>query len=137
MKPNNPNVIHLTKREFKEKVFDYTLSKDFKYKGDIPAVVDFYADWCMPCKVVAPILNELSEEYAGQIVVYKVNTEKEPQVSKAFGITSIPTLFFIPVGGKPIVVRGALPRFALKSNIKRILPGQKKSFFSKLFSLNS
>jgi thioredoxin 1 len=131
----NPNVVTLTKREFKDKIFDYSLSKEWKYKGTLPAVVDFYADWCGPCKMVAPILGELSNEYAGKIKVYKVNTEKDPEVSKAFGVSSIPTLLFIPQTGKPVVVRGAQSRQALKSNIERILPKEEKRFLSKLLSL--
>jgi thioredoxin len=130
----NPNVITLTKREFKDKIFDYSFSKEWKYKGTLPAVVDFYADWCGPCKMVAPILGELSNEYAGKIKVYKVNTEKDPEVSKAFGVSSIPTLLFIPREGKPTVVRGAQSRQALKSNIERILPKEEKRFLGKLLS---
>ena len=135
MKAYNPNVITLTKREFKDKIFDYSLSKEWNYKGTLPAVVDFYADWCGPCKMVAPILDELSNEYAGKIKVYKINTEKDPEVSKAFGISSIPTLLFIPQIGKPTVVRGAQSRQSLKSNIERILPKEEKRFLNKLFSL--
>jgi len=135
MKAFNPNVITLTKREFKDKIFDYSFSKDWKYKGDLPAVVDFYADWCGPCKMVAPILDDLSQEYAGKIKVYKVNTEKDPEVSKAFGISSIPTLLFIPQSGKPTFVRGAQSRQAVKSNIERILPKEEKHFLGKLLSL--
>ena len=106
MKTSNSHVVNLGKREFKEKIYDYTFSKEWKYKGDLPAVVDFYADWCAPCKMVSPILNDLSVEYAGKINVYKVNTEKDPEVSKAFGVSSIPTLLFIAQTGKPTVVRG-------------------------------
>jgi thioredoxin 1 len=122
MKTTTSNVAHLGKREFKEKIYDYTFSKEWKYKGELPAVVDFYADWCAPCKMVSPILNDLSIEYAGKIKVYKVNTEKDPEVAKAFGISSIPTLLFIAKTGKPTVVRGAQSRQSLKSNIERILP---------------
>ena len=135
MKAYNPNVITLTKREFKDKIFDYSLSREWNYKGTLPAVVDFYADWCGPCKMVAPILDELSNEYAGKIKVYKINTEKDPEVSKAFGVSSIPTLLFIPQIGKPTVVRGAQSRQSLKSNIERILPKEEKRFLNKLFSL--
>jgi thioredoxin 1 len=135
MKAYNPNVITLTKREFKDKIFDYSLSKEWKYKGDIPAVIDFYADWCAPCKALAPILNDLSTEYAGKIKVYKINTEKDPEVAKAFGVSSIPTLLFIAQSGKPIVVRGAQSRQSLKSNIERILPNEGKHFLGKLLSL--
>ena len=135
MKTNNSNVIHLTKREFKEKIFDYTFSKDWNYKGDSPAVIDFYADWCAPCKMVSPILDELSIEFAGKVKVYKINTEKDPEVSKAFGISSIPTLLFIAQTGKPTVVRGAQSRQSLKNQIERILPKEEKRFLGKLLSL--
>jgi thioredoxin 1 len=135
MKTNNTHVVHLNKREFKEKIYDYTFSKEWKYKGDLPAVIDFYADWCAPCKMVSPILDDLSNEYAGKIKVYKVNTEKDPEVSKAFGISSIPTLLFIAQSGNPIVVRGAQSRQSLKSNIERILPKEEKRFMNKLLSL--
>jgi thioredoxin 1 len=135
MKTYNPNVTTLTKREFKAKVFDYSVSKEWKYKGDLPAVIDFYADWCGPCKMVAPILDDLSTEYAGKIKVYKINTEKDPEVSKAFGISSIPTILFIPQSGNPVVVRGAQSRQTLKSNIERILPKEEKRFLNKLLSL--
>jgi thioredoxin 1 len=134
MKSYNPNVITLTKREFKDKIYDYTISKEWKYKGELPAVIDFYADWCAPCKMVAPILDDLSTEYAGKIKVYKINTEKDPEVAKAFGVSSIPTLLFIAQSGKPTVIRGAQSRQALKSNIERILPKEEKHFLNKLLS---
>jgi thioredoxin len=134
MKIYNPNVVTLTKREFKDKIYDYSLSKEWKYKGNLPAVIDFYADWCGPCKMVAPILDELAGEYAGKVKVYKVNTEKDPEVSKAFGVSSIPTLLFIPMTGKPTVVRGAQSRSSLKSNIARILNEKEKPFLEKLLS---
>jgi thioredoxin len=135
MKTNNAHIVHLNKREFKEKIFDYSSSKEWKYKGDLPAIVDFYADWCAPCRMVAPILDDLSMEFAGKIKVYKINTEKDPEVSKAFGISSIPTLLFISQSGKPIVIRGAQSRQSLKSNIERILPKEEKRFLNKLLSL--
>ena len=135
MKTSNSHVVNLGKREFKEKIYDYTFSKEWKYKGNLPAVVDFYADWCAPCKMVSPILNDLSIEYAGKIKVYKVNTEKDPEVAKAFGVSSIPTLLFIAQTGNPTVIRGAQSRQSLKSNIERILPKEEKSFLNKLLTL--
>ena len=135
MKTTNSQVVHLGKREFKEKIYDYTFSKEWKYKGNLPAIVDFYTDWCAPCKMVSPILDDLSIEYAGKIKVYKVNTEKDPEVAKAFGVSSIPTLLFIAQTGKPTVVRGAQSRQSLKSNIERILPKEEKRFLGKLLSL--
>jgi len=135
MGANTGKVATLNKREFKQKIFDYTYSKEWDYKGDLPAVIDFYADWCKPCKVVAPIVSQLSEEYDGRVNFYKVNTEKDPEVAKVFGISSIPTLLFIAPEGKPVMVRGAQPKFMIKKNIERIIPGGKKGFSLKnLFS---
>ena len=136
METKNGKVITLNKREFKEKIFNYSVSKEWDYKGDLPAVIDFYADWCMPCKMVAPLLNQLSKEYDGKVKFYKVNTEKDPEVAKVFGISSIPTLLFIAPTGNPTVVRGAQPISSLRKNIERILPGEKeeKSFLKSLFS---
>ena len=95
-------VVHLTKDEFLQKVYNYEKNpNEWKYEGDKPAIVDFYATWCGPCKMLAPILEELAKEYDGQIVVYKIDTEKEPELSAAFGIRSIPTLLFIPKSGDP------------------------------------
>ena len=136
MENKNGKVVLLNKREFKEKIFDYSFSRDWKYKGEMPAVIDFYADWCGPCKMVAPLLNQLSAEYEGKVKFYKVNTEKDPEVSKVFGISSIPTLLFIAPTGNPTVVRGAQPIQALKKNIERILPKEDKSFLKALFSFN-
>ena len=131
-------VITLTKREFKSKIFDYSYTRDWHYKGDLPAVIDFYADWCMPCKMVAPLLDQLSEEYNGKVNFYKINTEKDPEVAKVFGISSIPTLLFIAPEGSPTMVRGAQPIGALRKNIQRIIPGEKesKSILKSLFSFN-
>jgi len=138
MENKNGKVILLNKREFKEKIFNYSVSKEWNYRGDMPAVIDFYADWCGPCKAVAPLLNQLSVEYEGKVKFYKVNTEKDPEVAKVFGISSIPTLLFIAPTGNPTVVRGAQPIGSLRKNIERILPGVKaeKSFLKGLFSFN-
>ena len=132
------NVKALNKREFKERIFDYSFSKEWKYKGDQPAVIDFYADWCKPCKVIAPIISELSSDYEGKVNFYKVNTEKEPQLSKIFGIANIPTLLLIPVEGQPTMLKGVQPKFVLKRHIERMLPGSRKGFsLKKLFSSNN
>jgi thioredoxin len=138
MESKNNKVITLNKREFKDKIFDYSFSKEWKYKGDKPAVIDFYADWCMPCKMVAPLLNQLSSEYDGKVKFYKVNTEKDPEVSKVFGISSIPTLLFIAPTGNPIVVRGAQSISSLRKNVERILPneGKERSFLQSLLSFS-
>ncbi len=99
--------------------------KEWIYEGDKPAIVDFYATWCGPCKRVAPILEELAEEYDGKIVIYKVDTDREPELAKAFGITSIPTLLFIPKAGEPQATQGALPKEAFKKAIEEFLLGNK------------
>jgi thioredoxin len=134
MAANNGKVITLSKREFKEKIFNYSAGREWDYKGDMPAVIDFYADWCMPCKMVAPLLNQLSVEYDGKVKFYKVNTEKDPEVAKVFGISSIPTLLFIPPEGKPSMVRGAQSISALRRNVEKLIPGGEKGFLQNLFS---
>ena len=112
---------HLTKDEFIGKVFDFETKKEWDYKGELPAIVDFYADWCGPCKMVAPVLESLSKEYDGKLKVYKVNTDKEPELSAVFGIQSIPSFLFIPVGGQPQMAMGALPKASFQSAIKDVL----------------
>lgn len=112
--------VNLTSDLFKEKVFDYETSKEWKFKGDKPAIIDFYADWCGPCKMVAPVLEELSEEYAGKVDIFKINTEVEQELSQVFGIRSIPSLLFIPVSGEPQMVQGALPKASLKEAISNV-----------------
>jgi len=111
----------ITTEEFKKNVFDYEASTDWKYAGDLPAIVDFYADWCGPCKMVAPILEELSQEYAGKLHVYKVNTDEEGDLAGAFGIQSIPSILFIPMDGQPQMSAGALPKASLVKAIKEVL----------------
>ena len=119
--------IPLTTQDFKEKVFDYETEKEWKFNGDVPAIIDFYADWCGPCKAVAPVLEELSEEYSGKLVIYKVDTEKEAELSSVFGIQSIPTFLFIPVSGVPMQQRGAFPKKVFKEVIEeRLLKMEEK-----------
>jgi len=112
---------HLTKQTFLEKVFNYELNKDWKFEGNAPCLIDFYADWCGPCKMVAPILEELSKEYEGKINIYKIDTEAEQELAGAFGIRSIPSMLFIPMNGQPQMVQGALPKSQLKQAIDDIL----------------
>ncbi len=112
---------HLTKQTFLEKVFNYEQNKEWKFNGDLPCIIDFYADWCQPCKMVAPILEELSEEYAGKINVYKIDTESEQELAAAFGIRSIPSLLFCPKDDKPQMAQGALPKPALVDAINNVL----------------
>ncbi len=113
--------IQLTTEKFKSDVFDYTKSKEWKFEGEIPAIIDFYADWCGPCKMVAPILEELSKEYEGKINIYKVDTEAEQELSAVFQIRSIPSMLFIPVGKQPMMQAGALPKGALVDVIEKEL----------------
>lgn len=112
---------HLTKDAFIEKVFDYETQKEWEYKGDLPCIIDFYADWCMPCKTVAPILEEIAEDYDGKVHVYKINTEEEQELAAAFGIQSIPSLLFIPMEGKPQIAVGALPKESLEKAMQEVL----------------
>jgi thioredoxin len=114
-------VEYLTKETFKEKVFDYETNKEWKFAGDKPCMVDFYADWCGPCKMVAPILEELSGEYDGKLNIYKVNTDQEQELASVFGIQSIPSLLFVPVEGQPQMAMGALPKDTFKKAIKDVL----------------
>jgi len=111
---------NLTAETFKEKVFDYTAGGDWSFKGSKPAIIDFYADWCGPCKMVAPILEELSTEFPG-IDFYKVDTEAQNELAAVFQIRSIPSILFIPVTGQPQMAMGALPKDAFKQAIKQIL----------------
>lgn len=113
--------VKMTTQDFKNKVFDYEKEKDWKYQGQLPAIIDFYADWCGPCKMVAPILEELSNEYEGRLVIYKVDTDVEQELSAVFGIQSIPTLLFINSEGEPMMQPGALPKHILKKIIEENL----------------
>ncbi|WP_302947935.1 thioredoxin [Alistipes indistinctus] len=114
--------IHLTKAEFLDKVVNYEANpNEWKYLGDKPAIVDFYASWCGPCKMVAPILDELAQEYDGKIYVYKIDTEKEQELAAAFGIRSIPTLLFVPMDGKPQMVQGAIGKDDFEKVINDVL----------------
>ena len=119
-------VIHLTKAEFLEKVYNFEKNPDeWKYEGDKPAIVDFYATWCGPCKALAPVLEELAKEYAGKVYIYKIDVDKEEELAGAFGIRSIPTLLWIPQSGKPTVTQGALPKPELKKMIDDTLLNSK------------
>ncbi len=112
---------HLTKQAFLEKVFNYEQNQEWKFEGNLPCLIDFYADWCGPCKMVAPILEELSKEFDGKINIYKVNTEVEQELASAFGIQSIPSLLFCPKEGKPQMAMGALPKQAMTDAINEVL----------------
>ena len=112
---------HLTKETFLNKVFDYEKNKEWKFEGGKPCIIDFYADWCGPCKMVAPILEELATEFEGKMDVYKVNTEEEQELAGAFGIRSIPSFLFIPVNGQPQMAMGALPKATFVKAFKEVL----------------
>ena len=116
---------HLTKETFIEKVFDFENEKDWKFKGTLPAVIDFYADWCGPCKMVAPILEELSKEYNGKLDIFKIDTEDQQELAGIFGVRSIPSILFIPVGEQPQMAVGALPKNSFISAFKDILKVEK------------
>jgi thioredoxin len=104
-------VVQLTKAMFLEKVYNFEKNpKEWVFAGDKPCIIDFYADWCRPCKMVAPIMAELAEKYKGQITVYKINTDQERELAQFFGIQSIPTMYFCPATGDPQMAQGALPK---------------------------
>ena len=114
---------HLTKQDFIDKIFDYENEQEWKYKGNLPCIIDFYADWCGPCRSVAPALEQLSKEYEGKVDIYKIDTDKEAELSGMFGIQSIPTFLFIPMTGAPMMQRGALPKNVFKEVIEEKLLG--------------
>ncbi|MBI5539100.1 MAG: thioredoxin [Bacteroidia bacterium] len=116
---------HLTTETFKEKVFNYETSTEWKFAGNKPCVIDFYADWCSPCKMVAPILEELGTEYEGKLTIYKVDTEDQQELASIFGIRSIPSILFIPMEGQPQMSAGAMPKESFIKAFDEIL-GVKK-----------
>lgn len=116
---------HLTKETFKEKVFNFELNKEWKFEGKTPCLIDFYADWCGPCKMVAPVLEELQKEYGNNLVIYKVNTEDERELSSVFGIQSIPSMLFVPLEGQPQMAMGALPKATFEQAINEVLKVKK------------
>lgn len=118
--------IKLTAKDFKDKIFNYETEKEWKYSGTVPAIIDFYADWCGPCKMVAPVLEELATEYGGKIIIYKVDTEAEMELAAAFGIQSIPTFLFIPVDADPMMQPGAFPKNVFKEIIEEHLLTKKE-----------
>jgi len=112
---------NLTKQTFLEKVFNYEQSPEWKSEGELPCIVDFWAPWCGPCRILGPVLDDLSKEYHGKVNFYKVNTEEEQELSGAFGIQSIPALLFVPKAGQPKMAVGALPKNVLKEAIENEL----------------
>lgn len=114
-------VIHLNVETFKEKVFNWEANQEWKFEGNVPAIIDFWAEWCGPCKMVGPILEELQQEYGDKVQVYKVNTEEEQMLAQVFGIKNIPSLLFVPAEGQPQMAVGALPKESLKQAISEVL----------------
>ncbi|MGL4293354.1 MAG: thioredoxin [Bacteroidales bacterium] len=112
---------HLNEETFREKVFDYTQSQDFKYIGKLPALIDFYAEWCGPCKMITPILEELAKEYEGKVAIYKIDTDKEEKLAYMFGIRSIPSLLFVPMDGGPMMEHGAKTKKQMEEYFHKIL----------------
>lgn len=110
----------LTSQGFKDKIFDYDKSNTWSFKGSRPAIIDFYADWCGPCKRLTPILEEISKQYSGKVDVYKINVDTEQDVAGAFGIMSVPSLLFIPMGSEPQMAQGALPKDVLEQAIQDV-----------------
>lgn len=121
------SVEHLTKEAFIEKIFDFENGKEWKYKGDNPCIIDFYADWCAPCKAVAPIIEELAKDYNGKVDIYKINTEQEAELSGMFGIRSIPSILFVPLDAQPQMAMGALPKASFQQAIKDIFSIEKSN----------
>lgn len=115
---------NLTVETFKEKVFDFTDGGEWSFKGEKPAIIDFYADWCGPCKTIAPILEELDGEFEG-VDFYKVDTEKQQELAAVFGVQSIPSLLFVPLGEQPQMAMGALPKPTFEQAIKDVLKVEK------------
>jgi thioredoxin 1 len=115
------SVVQLTNEGFKKMIFNHEVNKVWKFEGDRPAIIDFYADWCAPCRQLSPLVEEIAKEYSGKIDVYKVDTEKEGILAQKLGITALPTLLFIPAEGKPQITMGVLPKKNLVKAINEIL----------------
>lgn len=115
------SVITLTNEIFKEIIFDYDVNKEWKYKGDKPAIIDFYASWCGPCRMMSPIVEDIAKEYSGKINVYKVNVDTERELAANMGIQSLPTLLFIPLNGQPQATMGYMPKESLVNVVTEVL----------------
>jgi thioredoxin 1 len=111
----------LTKETFLQKVFNYEQNREWKFEGELPCIIDFYADWCGPCKMVGPVLQEIAEEYQGKVNIYQIDTDAQQELAAAFGIQSIPSILFIPLNDKPQMAVGALPKNSIKKAIDEVL----------------
>ena len=120
------DVVYLTTELFKARVFDYKHEKEWSYKGDKPCVIDFYTTWCGPCKRLAPIMEEMSQKYCDQVVFYKADTERERELAYVFGINSIPQVLYIPMEGKPMLLKGLYPKEEIVKIIDEFLLKEKK-----------
>ncbi len=118
---------HLTEETFTKKVFNYKENKEWKFEGNNPCIIDFYADWCGPCQMVAPVLEELSEDYKGKLDIYKVDTEDQQALASIFGIQSIPSILFVPAEGQPQMVMGAIPKDSFIKIISEVLLNGKQA----------
>lgn len=118
---------HLTTETFTEKVFNYKENKEWKFEGKNPCIIDFYADWCGPCKMIAPVLEELSKDYKGKIDIYKVDTEDQQELASIFGIQSIPSILFVPSVGQPQMAMGAIPKDSFVKIINEVLLNGEKN----------
>lgn len=121
----NDMVEHLTKETFLNKIFNYEKNKEWKFEGEKPCIIDFYADWCSPCKMVAPVLEELAKDFDGKLDVFKVDTEEEQELASVFGIRSIPSFLFVPAEGQPQMAMGALPKETFIKAFKDVLGVEK------------
>ncbi|MBN2891564.1 MAG: thioredoxin [Bacteroidales bacterium] len=119
--PTDGKVHMITSEEFKNNIFDYMNNEEWNYQGSLPCIVDFYADWCGPCKMVAPIMDELAEEYKGKVAFYKVDVDNEGEVANVFGIQSIPSVLFVPASGEPQMSVGAMEKEGYVNAIEQVL----------------
>jgi thioredoxin 1 len=119
--PANGPVAQMTNETFKKLIFNYEANKDWKYEGTKPAIIDFYANWCGPCRQLSPLVEEIAKEYEGKILVYKVDTDQERVLAQNLGITGLPTLLFIPASGRPQMAVGALPKETLLKAVNEVL----------------
>ena len=121
------DVVYITTEQFRQRVFDYKNNKEWKYEGDKPCVIDFYTTWCGPCKRLAPIMEELSQKYCDQVIFYKADTEREKELAYIFQISSIPQVLYIPVEGKPMLLKGLYPKADITKIIDEFLLGKKNA----------